>query len=282
MQNIWHGNITNSFDDIQSDELYLNKHLDLDFPPPTGDADNEQNIANIELKAAELDENGNICKINFAPFLSELFSRDIKSIYTVRLKKFMRTLKGKARPGIENGIRRLQYFLNAYQGEESLVKANEAIISYFSNADEHRYLKIGGTGSNDPDLRFKPSNGKEFSLEVKINFSDKEYYEGISNTNFHNADYAIVFIIQDKRWKLSRKVDGYSVLADAVAFEETDPWLQEIIYSNKLRLISFNISDSTPDSNVPANVQYKVIDNIVKNKTIALPKANTIKTKIPK
>ena len=197
----------------------------------------------------------------FEPFLNVLKSRVNKSIETLHVKHFMSTL-GSNKSGGNNGISRLQYFLNAFIQEAALKNLNNDKLAFVGN--DHYYLARGGTGTNDPDFYFYPNNGKTYTIDVKIYWSDDKYYENISTTNFHNADYCLAYIINTKTWKFSRKCEYYAALERTSTYYNTDPWLSEIALPQSLFLIRFFTDelDSTnfrklSDYDLPEKVKYE-------------------------
>lgn len=177
-----------------------------------------------KLPPVEWDEHGYTI-LNYLPFLQILREREIYELKTPALAAFVSTL-GRNKSGSENSIGRFQYFANAFIEEDALHKCNPETLVFVG--DDHYNLVRGATGTNDPDFYFYAKNGRTFTIEVKMYWSEESYRKELPDTNFHNADYCIAFLISTKQWVFSRRIDGYSKLCSASYFTNTDPWLLEI------------------------------------------------------
>ena len=191
------------------------------------------------LPPVEQDEFG-FTVLNYGPFLHALYERESHELKTPALAAFISTL-GRNKSGSENSIGRFQYFANAFIEEASLHKCNQKILAFVG--DDHYNLIRGATGTNDPDFYFYAKNGRTFTIEVKMYWSEESYRKELPNTNFHNADYCIAFLISTKQWVFSRRIDGYSKLCSASYFTNTDPWLLEITLPEKLTTIKIYVPE---------------------------------------
>ena len=205
--------------------------------------------------------------LNLLAMWKVLFERSSMSIYTASLIKFMQTLSNNKSAG-KNGISRLQHFLNALSQELSLFLANIDTLSFVSK--DHYYLLEYGTGTNDPDFYFRPSNGNTYTLEAKMYFSRDSYTKLLATTNFHSADYVIIFIIGTKEWLISRKIDNYSTLYSIKQLSDTDQQLTELILPEIITTIQFYTTDANTkkladrtDAEVPETVYYRTYNNTV-------------------
>lgn len=181
----------------------------------------------LELnKPFTADELG-IYSVTFKPCLEMLFTRDSKQILALHLVAFINTL-GKNKSGGNNAISRFQYFLNAYIQESLAIKANPDRLAFIGG--DHHSLVRGHKGTNDADFYFYASNGKTYTIDAKIFFSEESYYklkekDGI---NFHNADYGLVYLIKSKNWVVCRKTDNYAILQTRAALAGEDAYLSEL------------------------------------------------------
>ena len=211
---------------------------------------------------------GSIQYLYFMGFWQELWTRLANNIHTIITKdllKFMNTLEGQNKSGGKNGISRLQYFLNAFSQELSLILANLTKLTFVE--DDHFWLQSGGHGTNAPDLLFTTSTGKQVTLEAKMYFNKASYNAKAPTTNFHTADYCIAYIICPEdpltgRWYFSKKSEGYLKLYSVSEILTTDPWLTELTLPTTLYRTSFwvsgaNLSDLTDDL-VPETVQFTI------------------------
>ena len=205
--------------------------------------------------------------LNLSAMWKELFMRSSRTIYTVWLIQFMQTLSKNKSAG-KNGISRLQHFLNALSQELSLFLANMGTLSFVGK--DHYYLLEYGTGTNDPDFYFRPSNGNTYTMEAKMYFSRDSYTKLLGTTNFHNADYVIIFIIGTKEWLISRKIDNYNTLYSIKQLSDTDPQLTELVLPEIITTIQFYTTDDNTkkladrtDAEVPETVYYRTYNNTV-------------------
>ncbi len=99
----------------------------------------------------------------------------------------------------------------------------------------------GGTGTDDPDFYFYANNGRTYTVEVKMYWSEESYLDELPDTNFHKADYCLAFLISTRQWAFSRRTDNYSKLCSASYFTNTDPWLLEINLPKSLTTIKFYV-----------------------------------------
>lgn len=205
--------------------------------------------------------------LNLLAMWKELYNRATRSIQTKWLKDFMKTL-GKNKSSGKNGISRLQCFLNALSQELSLLLANIKTLTFVGN--DHFSLQMYGTGTNDPDFYFTPSNGNTYTLEAKMYFTKEKYNKLKTTTNFHKADYVIVFIIDTKEWLVSRKIDNYNTLYTIEQLSGTDTHLTELILPDVVTTIQFYVEDGADakladrfDDEVPDTVYYNIYTNKV-------------------
>lgn len=248
------------------DKLTEENVFNLDFPDCYESAENAKSLVDLS-DAIETTANGLITRLWYQPFFNAL-KKEYKELPTTALLEFMRTLVGRNKSGGNNGISRLQYMLNAFTGESMTVAANPSSMGYIQT--DHEALIRGSHGLNDPDLFFIASSGDRYTIEEKIFASSKEYHNKLNDTNFHNADYALVFLITEQVWKFSRKVDNYTKLNPVAAFSSTDPWLLEINCPTYMPLVSFFCDGigikafrELTDDKVPEKVKYTIYDNIV-------------------
>ena len=205
--------------------------------------------------------------LNLLAMWKELYNRNTRTIQTKWLKDFMKTL-GKNKSSGKNGISRLQCFLNALGQELSLLLANIKTLTFVGK--DHFDLRMYGTGTDDPDFYFTPSNGNTYTLEAKMYFTRDKYDENKATTNFHKADYVIVFVISTKEWLISRKIDNYSTLFTVEQLSETDSHLAELTLPDTVTTIQFYVTDSDStkladrfDDKVPDTVYYNIYTNKV-------------------
>ena len=246
------------------DNLIEENVFNLDFPDHYEYTERQSDTPS----AVETTANGLITRLWYQPFFDALDARKNKEITTTYLLEFMSTLGGHNKSGGNNGISRLQYLLNAFTGESRTVAANSGSMGYVQ--PDHEDLIRGSHGLNDPDLFFIASSGDRYTIEEKIFASSKEYHSKLNDTNFHNADYALVFLINECVWKFSRKVDNYTKLSSADTFSATDPWLLEINCPTFMPLVSFFCDGMSrkafralTDDKVPEKVKYEIHKNIV-------------------
>ena len=216
-----------------------------------------------KINVPTISDKRGITTLNFAQFLSILHTRTPAKIITPQLIKFINTL-GRNKSGGNNAISRLQYFLNAYIQEISLKSENNDILEFIG--DDHYSLVRGSTGTNDADFYLHANNGNTYTIDVKIFISEASFIEQRqkNNINFHNADYCLVYLIDSRGWRFSRKVDGYRDLSTVVVFEGSDPWLAEIKVPKHLSLVRFFTTElkssefsKLNDSEVPVEVSYE-------------------------
>jgi hypothetical protein len=207
------------------------------------------------------DKFGNITVLNFDQFLAELHRRQPQEIKTDKLIEFVNTL-GKNKSGGKNAISRLQYFINAYIQEITVREANKGVIEFIG--DDHYSLTRGSTGTNKADFYLYGTDGNTYTIDAKIFDSEMSYLNYLSTTNFHDADYALVYLRKAKTWRFSRKADNYQNLASAIVFLGSDPWLSELKLPRPLRLISFFTENLNKvafrelcDKDVPKKVNYE-------------------------
>lgn len=185
-----------------------------------------------------VDENNDITRLNFAQFLSVLRTCKPTKMRTPQLIKFVNTL-GKNKSGGNNAISRLQYFLNAYIQEFVLKSANLDILEFIGN--DHDSLVKDYSGTNDADFYLHASNNITYTIDVKIFISEASFIEQRQKNkiNFHNADYCLVYLIDSRGWRFTRKLDGYKDLSTVTVFAGSDPWLGDITLPKPLTLIRF-------------------------------------------
>jgi len=214
-------------------------------------------ILNSEQPATIGDDLRGIAVLDMGAFWREVYKREDKNITTVNLIRFMNTL-GKNKSGSDNAIGRLQFFLNAFSQELALYLANPNTLKFVG--DDHYSLIRGATGTDDPDFYFMTSNGKQFTIEAKMYFSEKSYHNKKATTNFHKADYCLVYIISSAKWMASQKADGYNTLYEIADLAKYYPWLLEINLPDSLTTIKFFIPDKDlnklTDSQLPETVNY--------------------------
>lgn len=210
-----------------------------------------------EINSPVVAQDGKINLLNFKLFLDELEKRDPQTIRTAALIDFVSSL-GKNKSGSKNSIGRLQYFLNAYSQEIALLHANSNLKFV---KDDHEYLKRGNTGTNDADFVLEASNGKNYTIDAKMYGTKKGYFSRLSETNFHDADYALIFTNKETpRWLFSKKSENYETLYTPDELKETDPWLLEINLPTSIRLIYFTFDKDLTDVEVPEEVGYFFIN----------------------
>ena len=201
--------------------------------------------------------------LSFPKFIDELKTREIKKIKTPALIEFMSTLQGKNKTGGSNGITRLQYFLNAYLQEFELVLKNKKMNFLGTN---HFGLDRNGVGDDKPDLVYKTLNGPrdDTYLEAKIYWNFSSYFEHLEITNFHQADFILIYFISEKQWRIAYKNDDYKVLYTKEQIVEKCPWLSDLILPN-FETINFTAKRQSisklSDSEVPLEVNYTFYRN---------------------
>lgn len=213
------------------------------------------------LNVAIVSENGKITRINFEPFLRELYeNNENRLIQTAPIIEFMASLRGKRKSSGSNGVSRLQTFLNAYLQETALETLN-ASLQFINN--DHDFLERGGHGEDDSEFYFTASDGAIYKVEAKMYWNAASFKQNLPNTNFHNADYAIIFFLKDPdfRWAFVRKTDNYEKLYKVADLAESDPHLLEIKLPSKLLTISFAVDSKSLDADIPAEVRYRFYTN---------------------
>lgn len=201
--------------------------------------------------------------LSFPKFIDELKTREVKKIKTPALIEFMSTLQGKNKTGGSNGITRLQYFLNAYLQEFELVLKNKKMNFLGTN---HFGLDRKGVGDDKPDLVYKTLNGPKDDtyLEAKIYWNFSSYFEHLEITNFHQADFVLIYFISEKQWRIAYKNDDYKVLYTKEQIVERCPWLSDLILPN-FETINFTAKRQSisklSDSEVPLEVNYTFYRN---------------------
>ncbi len=213
-------------------------------------------ILNSEQLATKDDAKG-IAVLDMVAFWRTIHNRKEKFIIVANLIKFMKTL-GKNKSGSDNAIGRLQFFLNAFSQELSLYLANPKTLRFVG--DDHYCLIRGATGTDDPDFYFTTSNGKQFTIEAKMYFSEESYHSNKAITNFHKADYCLVYIISSAKWMVSQKVDCYNNLYNIEDLAKYYPWLLEIVLPDELTTVTFSVPgmklSKLTDDELPAEVNY--------------------------
>lgn len=194
-----------------------------------------------------------INRLYFRAFLDELENREPKIIHTASLIKFINTL-GRNKSGSNNAIGRLQFFLNAYIQEMTLKAINKGKLDFVVN--DHEYLTRGATGDPAADFKFISSRGLIYTIDAKMYLSEDSFYENLSKTNFHNADYTLIFLIKENRWRYSRKVDNYTKLYTVEELALSDSHLFEIQFPESLTLIRFDINLFDTDDKIPSEISY--------------------------
>lgn len=203
--------------------------------------------------------NNKIQVLNFQPFLDKLHTS--KTIKTKAILEFMASLKGTNKSGGNNGISRLQTFLNAYAQEMALLSANQNTLQF--SKEDHLGLVRGGHGEKDPDFNFYAQDGQIYTIEAKMYWDQKSFEEVRDDTNFHDADYVCLFFIKDSnyRWAFAKKEDNYKKIYRVVDLIETDPQILELRLPNTLTTISFNVDKNSPDTDIPEEVSYNFYNN---------------------
>lgn len=196
---------------------------------------------------------GQITTLNFQPFLDELLNRHDPYIRTPALVEFINTL-GKNKSGSKNAIGRLQFFLNAYSQEINLLSANPSKLRFV--LDDHESLTRGNSGENAADFYFHSAEGKDYLIDAKMYYSETSYFSLLNTTNFHEADYVLIYLIKPNLWVYARKADNYQTLYTVDELAKSDPWLLEIKFPPFLRLIKFKVVMDASDSQIPEKVAY--------------------------
>ena len=202
-----------------------------------------------------------ITTLNYNHFLAELHNRSSYTIKTTYLIPFINTL-GRNKSGGNNAIARLQYFLNAYIQEIALKSLNSDCLDFISQ--DHHSLIRGNTGTDDPDFCFFTSQNTAYTIDVKIFYSRAKYDKHKATTNFHKADYCLVYLIDTKTWRFGKKSENYSILYATNTLAITDPHLAELKLPDSLTLIRFFTDElnsfqfrAASDADVPEMVNYE-------------------------
>lgn len=204
----------------------------------------------------------NFGALNMGAFFRALALRPENTITSAGLLNFMQKVGGTNKTGGKNCITRWQYFMNAFSMELALLLANPKTFSFIGN--DHYELVEYSHGSDDPDFYFKASNGVTYTIEAKMFKSTQSYKDKCSDTNFHKADYCLVFVFSTADWFISRKQDNYEVLYSLNQASENEPWLSEIkLPKNLFRLYvksenGASIAQLT-DEQLPERVAYDLI-----------------------
>jgi len=198
------------------------------------------------------DETGKITALDFKAFTDVLRGRTEYKIKTPALIEFVSTL-GKNKSGSNNSIGRLQYLINAYFQEIALATANPGILEFVN--DDHTALTRGNPGTNAADFKLN-ADELSFTIEVKKYWSKESYEKNRPEANFHNADYVLAYLIEEKAWRFSKKSEDYEKLYSINELVESDPWLLKIKLPTRFASIKFNVDNNATDSEVPAEVTY--------------------------
>lgn len=204
----------------------------------------------------------NFGALNMGAFFRALALRSENKMTSAGLLDFMKNVGGKNKTGGKNCITRWQYFMNAFSMELALLLTNPKTFSFVGN--DHYELVEYSHGTDDPDFYFKASNGIIYTIEAKMFKSTSSYTEKYSSTNFHKADYCLVFVFSTADWFISRKQDNYEVLYSLNQAAGSEPWLSEIkLPKNLFRLYitdvnGGNISQLT-DKQIPEQIAYELI-----------------------
>lgn len=216
-----------------------------------------------EFNSAVIIHNNQITGLNFYPFLDELEGRAVQTIKTPMIKDFMQTL-GKNKSGSNNSVGRLQFFLNAFRQEGGLLAVNPGKLSFIN--DDHYGLTRGNPGESAADFYFEASDGLRYKIDAKMYGSAKSYFKNLPTTNFHGAEYALVYLIAENEWVYSKKTEAYKNLYDTETIAKTDPWLLEIQFPSQLRLIRFHVDLEAFDAQIPDEVGYNFYTKSLKTK----------------
>lgn len=209
-------------------------------------------INEYEVPPVTKDKIGKIITLNFKSFINTLMNRQDHTIKTPALIECISTL-GKNKSGSNNSIGRLQYFINAYFQEIALATENPSVLEFIN--DDHTILTRNNPGSNAADFKLN-TDEITFTVEVKKYWSKDSYEKNLPYTNFHNADYALVYLIEEKVWRFSKKSELYRKLYSIEALAKTDPWLIKIKLPTKLTSIKFYVDNNATDNEVPEKVSY--------------------------
>ena len=214
-----------------------------------------------ELNAPYTLVDGKIQVLNFQPFLDKLFKLKPGPIKTGALLNFMASLKGSNKSSGNNGISRLQTFLNAYVQEIALISENSDILKF--SKEDHLGLVRDGHGEKEPDFNFYSQNGNIYTIEAKMYWDQQSFETAKQDTNFHNADYVCLFFIKDTkfRWAFAKKADNYETIYKLFDLKDSDPQLLELSLPTSLQTISFDIDNKLTDADVPAEITYKFFNN---------------------
>lgn len=175
--------------------------------------------------------------VNFENLLNKLRANQNKVLKVAALLDFMSTLEGENKTDGKNGIARLQYFLNAYAEEMALLRANIGILEPIN--DDHDGIVRGGHGENAADFWFNCSNGRRYKIEVKMFWDKDSYFSKLPKTNFHEAHFAIVYLITERRWYIAKSIDSYTTLTTLDEIIIEFPYLAEINFPTSFTTISF-------------------------------------------
>jgi len=160
-------------------------------------------------------------EIKFEKFLIDLEMRPIKVLTAEEvesLKDFMSTIKGDNKTDALNGIKRLQYFLNAYIQEKHTKANNEAMGIDFAGED-HEGLQRDGHGEKAADFVFK-KDGQVYSADCKM-YKDKDsYFTNRSKTYFHEADFAFCYFMDTGEAGYTIKEESYDKIHPAEELTE--------------------------------------------------------------
>lgn len=216
-----------------------------------------------EFNSAVIIHNHKIIKLNFHPFLDELENRTVQTIKTPMIKDFMKTL-GKNKSGSDNSVGRLQFFLNACRQEDGLIAVNPDRLHFIN--DDHYGLTRGNPGESAADFYFDASDGLRYKIDAKMYGAAVSYFQNLPTTNFHDAEYALVYLISENEWVYSKKSEAYKNLYDVETIAKTDPWLLEIQLPSQLRLLRFHIDLKASDAQIPDEVGYNFYNKSLKTK----------------
>lgn len=198
--------------------------------------------------------------MDMCAFVQELYERSINgetSFKTINILSFMRTVKGNNNTKVKNGVKKLQYFLNACIQEYLMLKYNASSLCFIR--DDHRFLKANSFGADVPDFFLMKNGQKVCKLEAKMFYSTSTYLSTYTTINFHKADYVAVYVIDERAWYFSRKIDNYSELykQDALIGQHSEEVKKLVL--PKVPRVFFDVSESAVDKDVPEFVNFKFL-----------------------
>lgn len=121
-----------------------------------------------------------------------------------------------------NRIHMIAKWLNTYAVEDCIVKNLDTVVYYKNNKNKHELLHNGYV-YNDPDFY---DTKLRATLELKEFWTQEAYNIMNTQENYHDADYAFIYIIEEDVLYISEIVNGYATTLTKVGWELELPRLR--------------------------------------------------------